>query len=118
MVRKTISCFTLPEPSDHNTMQAVGRKRGLQGLALCRLVWKLDQSAIEALQDAHECLWSQNTGRIVVWGFFWMLSSMGDGHRLLVVNLLWAHEVRGTFSVLSSCSFPGPGCMSVGLGAA
>ena len=60
--------------------------------------------------------WS--TGRIVVWGFFWIFSSMGDGHRLVVAKLLWALEVGGTFSVLSSCSSPGPGCVSVGLGAA
>lgn len=24
-----------------------------------RLVWELDQSATEALQDTHKCLWSQ-----------------------------------------------------------
>lgn len=60
--------------------------------------------------------WS--TGRIVFWGFFWIFSSMGGERRLVVVKLLWAVEIGGTFSALSSCSSPDPGCVSVGLGAA
>lgn len=60
--------------------------------------------------------WS--TEGIVVWGFFWIFSSMGDGRRVVVVKLLWALEVGGTFSMLSSCSSPGSGCVSGGLGAA
>lgn len=43
---------------------------------------------------------------------------MGDRYRLVVVKLPWALEVGGTFSALSSCSSPSPGCVSVGLGAA
>lgn len=55
-VEKTISCFTLPVPSEYTTVQAVGRKRGLQGMSLYgyRLVWELDQGL--PLQEAHRCL--------------------------------------------------------------
>ena len=60
-MRKTISFFALPVPSECITVQAAGRKRGFQGMSLygCRLVWELDQSATEALQDARQCLQSQ-----------------------------------------------------------
>lgn len=55
-MEKTISCFTLPVPSEYTTVQAVGGKRGLQGMSLygCRLVWELDQNL--DLQEAHRCL--------------------------------------------------------------
>lgn len=64
-MRKTISCFTLRVPSEGTTVQAVGRKRGLQGTSLyrCRWVWELDKGAVEASQDTRKCLHSQGVER-------------------------------------------------------
>lgn len=104
----------LPVPSEPTAVQAAGRRRGLQGTSShgWRLVWELDQSVTEPLQDQSVSVVSKSSGRIVVWGFFWMFSPMGDGCRLVVAKLLWALEVGGTFGALSHCSSLGPVCGS------
>lgn len=83
----------------------------------CGLVWELDRSATEALQDAHECLWSQGVEHWKNSCLGFLLDSLFHG-RWVQAGCSEALEVRGTFSPLSSCSSLGLGCVSVGLGAA
>ena len=57
-MRKTISCSTLPVPSEH----CAGRRkeeRLARHVFIQMLVWELDWSTAEALRDAHERLQSQ-----------------------------------------------------------